>query len=123
MGFGVGTGVGEGSGVGTGVPVGLGVNVGSGVFSSIVGGRSSAPGGSVVRKVENIPGGGVGEEAGLSSEPPQAIIASITSAPAKILTSAPKAPLPVFTPNMSFTPGCLSGRTSPCLTTLPVRAD
>ena len=51
------------------------MSVGWGVFSSTVGGRSPSMGGSVVGRVENIPVGGVGEDAEPSSEPVQASIA------------------------------------------------
>ena len=68
--------------------VGCGVEVGSGVFSSMVGGWSPMTGGSVVGRVENMPGGGVGEDAGTSAAPPQAIIVSRA-------TSA-KAAAPIF---------------------------
>ena len=56
--------------------VGCGVKVGCGVFNSMVGGWSPTTGGSSVGRVENIPGGAVGEDAGSSAGPPQAIIAS-----------------------------------------------
>ena len=79
--------VGLGVGVGTGVYVGLGVNVGCGLFNSTVGGRSPSMGGSVVGRVENIPVGGVGEDAEPSSELVQAIIASNTSVPTAIFKS------------------------------------
>ena len=50
----------------------MGVRVGSGVFSSMVGGWSPTTGGSAVGRVENIPGGGVGDSDVSASEPPQA---------------------------------------------------
>ena len=63
-----------------GVNVGCGVDVGSGVFNSMVGGWSPTMGGSVVGSVENNPAGAVGEDAGSSLPPPQAMTASSTKA-------------------------------------------
>lgn len=73
-------GVGAGVRVGLGVKVGWGVKVGSSVFNSIVGGWSPTIGGSVVDKVENIPGGAVGDGTGSAAEPPQASTARRASA-------------------------------------------
>ena len=87
----------------------MGVGVGCGVFSSMMGGWSPTTGGSVVRKVENMPDGGVGEEAGSLAGPPQAIIVSSARAPAAIIKSAPSLPLPVVPSNIPpFTPSHLS---------------
>ena len=101
--------VGLGVGVGTGVYVGLGVNVGWGVFSSTVGGWSPSMGGSVVGRVENIPVGGVGEDAEPSSEPLQAIIASNTSALPAIFKSMFSVLRPALFSNIcSFSPVSLT---------------
>ena len=78
--------------MGLGVWVGCGVNVGSSVFNSMVGGWSPTTGGSVVRKVENMPDGGVGDGPGSSAEPLQATTTAIASAPAAILKSEPSSP-------------------------------
>ena len=51
----------------------MGVKVDSGVFSLMVSGWSPRTGGSVVGRVENIPGGSEGEEAGSAAEPVQPI--------------------------------------------------
>ena len=85
--------------------MGLGVNVGWGVFNSTVGGWSPSMGGSVVGRVENIPVGGVGEDAEPSSELLQAIIASNTSAPPAIFKSMLGVLHPALLPNIcSFSP-------------------
>ena len=86
-----------------GVGVGCGVEVGSGVFSSMVGGWSPTTGGSVVGKVENMPGGGVGD-AGTSAKSLQPIITSTTSVLAAILRIVPGAQHSVFDLLMSECP-------------------
>lgn len=58
--------------------VACGVKVGAGVSGSMLGGRSHATGGSEVGKLENIPGGAVGD-AGTSAGASQAAITSSAS--------------------------------------------
>lgn len=98
-GTGAGVAVGVGLTVGIGVAVGSRVGVGSLVFTSIVVGWSSTTAGSLVGRVENMPGGGVGEDAGSSSELPQATIARSAKAPtanSKSLLVAFRQWLPLF---------------------------
>ena len=81
------------------------MSVGWGVFSSTVGGWSPSMGGSVVGRVENIPVGGVGEDAEPSSELLQATIASTTSTPPATFKSMFSVIRPALLSNIcSFSP-------------------
>lgn len=88
--------------VGSGVGIGVGEAVGSGVFNSMVGGASPTIGGSVVGRVENMPGGAeeVGSE---SSDPPQAISPTRRRATAAILKGRPSIPWIVTISDMFIT--------------------
>ena len=106
VGSGVGATVGSGAPVGLGVCVGCGVPVGSGVAVAprliTTPGWSPMAGDSVVGRVENMPGGGVGEGARPRSAAPQPITASRASAPAANIKSAPTPLCPVSgLPNLS----------------------
>ena len=57
-----------------------------------------------MRRVENMPDGGVGEGAGSPAEPPQAISTNIVSVAAAILKIGPSAHRPVSKLVMSESP-------------------